>query len=93
MSCRRGKREAEKGLAMTKLVADAALHAKLQGLKEMVEICDESGNVLGFFHPIMRLADVDPASLPPPISEEEAEQLRRQPARLLKDILEDLQRQ
>jgi hypothetical protein len=34
---------------MSKVVVDAALRAKLNGLDREIEFCDEAGNVLGYF--------------------------------------------
>ena len=36
---------------MTRVTVDAATAAKLQGLSQYLEFCDESGNVLGHFEP------------------------------------------
>ncbi len=33
---------------MTQIVLDAALRSKLHDLKQTLELCDESGNVLAF---------------------------------------------
>ena len=40
-----------KELAMTKVVVDATLRSKLHGLAEPLELCDESGDVLGHVFP------------------------------------------
>jgi len=36
---------------MTRVVVDAAMRARLAGLSDQVELCDESGHVLGRFIP------------------------------------------
>lgn len=37
---------------MTRLIADEQLKARLAGFAETVEICDESGQVVGHFQPV-----------------------------------------
>lgn len=39
---------------MTRITVDAATAAKLNGLGEYLEFCDEAGNVLGHFEPDQR---------------------------------------
>lgn len=34
---------------MTKIIADSDLRAKLNGLNQQMEVCDESGKTLGYF--------------------------------------------
>ncbi len=36
---------------MTDVIVDAALRARLNNLDGLLRICDESGRVLGYFHP------------------------------------------
>jgi hypothetical protein len=36
---------------MSKVILDPALKAKLNGLHEQVELCDENGQTLGHFRP------------------------------------------
>lgn len=72
---------------MTRLILDEALRAKLSGVVEYAELCDESGRMLGFFVPA---AAYDPAlyrEFRSPISDEEIERRRREPGgRTLKEI-------
>jgi hypothetical protein len=61
---------------MTRLFVDATLPAKLRLVGEPVELCDESGRILGRFFP-----SIDPrrhGPLEPQVSEEEL--LRREQA-------------
>jgi hypothetical protein len=53
---------------MSKLILDATLRSKLNGLNEQMEVCDETGQTVGFFLPkhvlfeLQRLADGCPYS-------------------------------
>jgi hypothetical protein len=60
---------------MPKIVIDAALRAQLQAITEQVELCDESGQVLGRFLPTVDLSQYEP--LEPQVSEEELERRSR----------------
>ena len=75
---------------MTKLTVDSELRAKLGGLQDLVEFCDESGRIVGFFHPVALAGQNRTAS---PISDEVIEAARAQrTGRPLPDILADLDR-
>lgn len=54
---------------MTKVIVDAALRSKLRDLTEPLELCNESGQVLGHVFPTMDLSQYE--AWEPPISEEE----------------------
>jgi hypothetical protein len=54
---------------MSRVTVDADLVAKLKNSLELVELCDEAGNVIGRFHPVYDKAFYD--QLKPQISEEE----------------------
>ena len=54
---------------MTRIIVGATLSEKLHHLNELVELCDESGRVLGRFLPVFDLAQYEP--LTPQVSEEE----------------------
>lgn len=56
---------------MARVTLDPALVAKLKNSLELVELCDEAGNVIGRFHPVYDKAFYD--QLQPDISEEELE--------------------
>ncbi|MCI0334637.1 MAG: hypothetical protein L0228_15580 [Planctomycetes bacterium] len=76
---------------MTKLTVDPELRAKLGDFRDLVEFCDESGRVVGFFHPV---APTIQSRTNSPISDEEVERARGQrTGRPLRDILVDLDRQ
>lgn len=78
---------------MTKITVDPELRAKLGGMQDLVEFRDESGRVVGFFHPVPR-ANVSPNQSKSPISDEEIEAARQQrTGRPLADIFADLDSQ
>lgn len=54
---------------MTRVILDAALRSKLHDLAEPVELCDESGRVVGRVIPVPEDAEEGPFE--PQISEEE----------------------
>jgi hypothetical protein len=73
---------------MTKVVLDAALRAKLNGLDKCLELCDEQGLTLGYFHPLARADGTGARSV---FSREELERRRQQrTGRPLAEILERL---
>jgi hypothetical protein len=77
---------------MTRVVLDAALRSQLNNLDQPLEVCDESGRVLGYFHPIFP-AGVGSARPQSPYTREEIERFRQQTtARPLADILQELER-
>ena len=79
---------------MTKVVVDPAFGAKITGLTGAVELCDESGRTLGYFHPLVRLTDSSSGKIESPIPKEEIERRRQEKGgRTLPEILADLNRQ
>jgi hypothetical protein len=77
---------------MTKIVVDAAFWAKLSNLEGPVELCDEMGRTLGYFHSVANPSGLGelPASL---ISEEEVQRrLQQGGGRSLEEILADLEK-
>jgi hypothetical protein len=54
---------------MTRITLDADLRGKLMDLNEPLELCDESGRVLGRFFPTLDLSQYEPWE--PSFSEEE----------------------
>ena len=54
---------------MTKVLLDDVLRGKLLNLREPLELCDTSGNVLGRVTPVVSSPQVAPAE--PQLSEEE----------------------
>lgn len=75
---------------MTKVVIDASLRSQLRDAGDVLEVCDESGRTLGYFHPASADAGGEAAS---PFSDEEIRRRQQQPGgRPLNDILADLNR-
>ncbi len=76
---------------MSKLVLDRETAAKFQQLEQGVEVCDESGRILGYFSP-----RPDPSiyeNIEPPISDEELERRANEGGgRTLAEILADLEK-
>jgi hypothetical protein len=60
---------------MTRIVVDASLRSMLQAASQPVELCDESGQVLGRFLPAVDLSQYEP--LEPQVSDEELERRSR----------------
>jgi hypothetical protein len=54
---------------MTKVIVDETLRSKLRNLSEALELCDESGKVLGRVFPAVDLSQYEPWE--PPIDEGE----------------------
>jgi len=54
---------------MTQIIVDASLSNQLLALSQPAELCDNSGQVLGRFVPLINLAEWEPLS--PDVSEEE----------------------
>jgi hypothetical protein len=77
---------------MTKLIVDATMQTKLHNVNGVLEICDEAGQTLGYFHPIPKQVSDGGNTIQSPFSEEELEQRRQQrTGRPLKEIMERLQ--
>lgn len=77
---------------MVKLIVDAAMRAKLNNLDELLEICDQSGQTLGYFHPTVDTSGSENETFSP-FSIEEIERRRKQrTGRPLREILENLDR-
>ena len=75
---------------MTRLIIDPETLAKLHNLEGLVEVCDESGKTLGYFHPVVRANGVG-QTVHSPFSDEELERRRQQrTGRPLAEILERL---
>ena len=76
---------------MPKLTVDQELRAKLGDLQDLVEFCDETGRVVGFFHPVAPEGVTQ--EIHSPISDDDIEAARRQrTGRPLADIMADLDR-
>jgi hypothetical protein len=76
---------------MDKLTIDPSTGMKLTGLQHSVELCDASGQILGWFQPAVTPEKYE--CLEPPFSEEELRNADQEPGgRSLKEILTDLER-
>ena len=74
---------------MTRVILNHDIVARLRSLAEPVEICDESGAVIGIYAPIADLKLYEGADSP--ASEQELRQSELDPARPLAEILNDLE--
>jgi hypothetical protein len=61
---------------MSKIVIDASLRSLLQAVSQPVDLCDETGQVLGRFLPAVDLSSQYEV-VEPPISDEELDRLSR----------------
>jgi hypothetical protein len=78
---------------MNEVIVDAALRARLNNLDDLLIIRDESGRVLGYFHPTVEPASFEEGAIRSPYSDEEIERLRTQrTGRPLAEILDELNR-
>ncbi len=77
---------------MTDVTVDAELRAKLGNLDRLLRVHDESGRILGYFHPVA-VADLSEyQNLDPPISDEELQRRRQvRTGRPLAEILARLE--
>ena len=76
---------------MTRIVLDPQMRAKLNGLREPVEFCDEEGHVLGHYSPVADRALYD--SVKVPFTDEELDRFEQEPGgRSLAEILADLEK-
>ena len=77
---------------MTKLTIDTTTLAKLHNLEGLLEVCDESGKTLGYFHPVVCINNAD-RSARSPFSDDELQRRRQQrTGRPLAEILERLEK-
>jgi hypothetical protein len=76
---------------MTKVILDSATSSKLAGLDHAIELCDPSGQTLGWFKPVP-----DPREgefFVPPFTEKEIQQALDEPGgRSLAEIMADLEK-
>ena len=78
---------------MTRVLLDAATLTHLRNLAEMLELCDERGRVLGYFHPLSNPADGTGEPARSPCSDEELRERRKQrTGRPLTEILDRFNR-
>jgi hypothetical protein len=77
---------------MTQVILDRATLDKLRQVQEVARLCDETGGVVGYFHPVIDPSEYE--GLEPPMSEEEmARRLQEPGGRSLAEILADLEKQ
>jgi hypothetical protein len=75
---------------MTKLILDAATLTKLHNLDALLELCDETGKTLGYFHPTVARNGTT-TTFRSPFSDDELRRRQQQrTGRALADILERL---
>ncbi len=78
---------------MTRVTLDKAMRANLHNLAEMLEVCDESGQVLGYFAPLVEQDGSLYEGAEIPVTDEEVQELLKQPpGRPLAEILADLEK-
>jgi hypothetical protein len=78
---------------MNEVVVDAALRARLNNLDDILKVRDESGRILGYFHPVIEPAASEERDIRSPFSVEDLELRRGQrTGRPLQEILDDLNR-
>lgn len=74
---------------MVKLTVDKRTGEKLQGFNERLELCDESGRLLGYFQPVVDRSLYE--GVDSPASVEELDRREKEPSRPLADILAELE--
>ncbi|MDB5386592.1 MAG: hypothetical protein JWM11_2238 [Planctomycetaceae bacterium] len=77
---------------MTRVLLETELESRFAGLDEPVEVCDHSGRLIGYFHPVAR-DRVSVKELSPFTDEEIMSRCGQPVGRLLSDIMRDLQSQ
>jgi hypothetical protein len=75
---------------MTRVTLDAELRARLNGLNEQVEVCDESGKTVGHFLPDALYRKFVYAWANAQVTDEELEQAAQEPGRPLAEIWRSL---
>jgi hypothetical protein len=75
---------------MRSLTLDAPTLAKLLNLSELLQLSDETGRVLGYFHPTPQTGPEANAKHRSPFTREELERRRQRAGRPLSEILKSL---
>jgi len=65
--------------AMTRVIIEKSLRAKLVKLKQQAELCDEAGQTIGLFFPYEPQVTKLPPDVESPISDEELERRLKEP--------------
>jgi len=77
---------------MSKVTVDTALQAKLTEPAGVVEVCDQQGRTIGYFHAANDASNASGGRLRSPVSDEEIQRRRAQKTgRPLREILDDLE--
>ena len=63
-----------KGTPMTRVVIDPQTWARLSDSHELLELCDPSGQTLGYYQPAFRVGIVDSGKIRSPYTDEEVEE-------------------
>jgi hypothetical protein len=63
---------------MTRVVVDARTWARLSDPHELLELCDPSGQILGYYQPAFREGAIEENKIHSPYTDQEIEQRRRQ---------------
>jgi hypothetical protein len=63
---------------MNEVVVDTALRARLNNLDDLLKVRDESGRILGYFHPVIESAAFEERAIRSPFSQEELDRRRGQ---------------
>ena len=74
---------------MTRIVLDANLRVKFMGFAQPLEVCDESGQVVGTFLPKVDYAAVERSR--PPLSDEELDRRNQSPSYTTAEVLARLE--
>ena len=75
---------------MTKITADASLLAKRDNLSGVIQLCDDAGRTLGYFH----LATPSTRATMSPVTDQKIERCRQQKTgRPLSEIMTELESQ
>jgi hypothetical protein len=76
---------------MTKITVDATTRAQLTNLDTVVQLCDESGRILGYFHPALMPYAANGLQSPIPLEESQRRRQQRT-GKPLAEILDRLNR-
>jgi hypothetical protein len=76
---------------MTTLTLDAGILSRLQNLTDFMELRDESGRLLGYFHPAAPVGGPQSTARPSPFTDDELRRRRQQrTGKPLSEVLEKL---
>ncbi|HQU45335.1 MAG TPA: hypothetical protein PK867_21140 [Pirellulales bacterium] len=75
---------------MTRITVDAELRSRLLNLSEPLDLCDESGRLVGIFTPVS--TSPPPGYSEPPLSEEEWKRREEEPGYSIEEVLARLER-